>query len=158
MWMRPLDEIPNDAPRGSGRSRKKPVKPVGVKDEYVLVISVMCINTTVGPEGREAFIPNSPQTTLEYGDKVLVYRDTTNQWDPRKLTRQRRAAIFHKQGKRAQGRIVSSEVRPLWHEKKIQRKPIAEDEKDKLNQPDLLSERARNLMEASAPEDNGVNL
>eukprot|EP00171_Calliarthron_tuberculosum_P023351 IDg23351t1 len=45
------DEIPEGAPRGFGIPRKKPAKPVGVKNEYLLTISVICMNSTVGPEG-----------------------------------------------------------------------------------------------------------
>lgn len=136
--MKPLDEMVEELPRGPGRPRKnarKITRPVGVKDEYLLDISIMCINSTVGPEGicpillvfgampklplpstlpsavpqaermmmmekareeymkivgsmrlkqaEKAFIPTTPPTTLTYGDKVLVYRETTGRWEPR---------------------------------------------------------------------------
>ncbi len=32
---------------------------------------------------EKAFVPRSPPTTLQYGDKVHVYQDTSGQWEPR---------------------------------------------------------------------------
>lgn len=138
--MPPLDEE-IEPKRGPGRPKKaiqkgdKNVRVLSVDDHYLLAVSVMCVNSTVGPEGlcptllvfgampklplpeslpsatqqgqrmmlmekareeymkiiaemrlktaEKAFIPKSPSLELKYGDKVLVYRDTTRRWEPR---------------------------------------------------------------------------
>ena len=132
-------EVP-EGQKGPGRPRKNPRKvtrSVNIDDEFLLAISVMAMNTTVGPEGicpillvfgampklplpesgpaavpqaermmmletareeyinlvakirlkqsEKAFIPSRPPPTLEYGDKVLVYREAVKRWEPRKF-------------------------------------------------------------------------
>ena len=131
------DELPQDA-RGKQRKKgRKATRPVGVKDTYLLAVTVMCVNSTVGPEGicptllvfgampklplpgslpaavpqsermkiletarekyislvakmrlrqaEKAFVPRTPPTTLKFGDRILVYRETTGRWEPRKF-------------------------------------------------------------------------
>ncbi len=114
---------------------KRVTKPQSVSDEYLLAITVMCINSTVGRErilptllvfgampkfplprdspgavpqserikmmqtAREQYIsvvaemrlrqaekactPRAPPTSLQFGDKVLVYHESSRRWEPR---------------------------------------------------------------------------
>ncbi len=55
--LEPLSEIV-EVPRGPGRPRlndtghrRKEKRDITADDEYILAVSVMCINSTVGPEG-----------------------------------------------------------------------------------------------------------
>lgn len=32
---------------------------------------------------QKVFVPRAPSTELEYGDNVLVYRETSGKWEPR---------------------------------------------------------------------------
>ncbi len=47
-------------------------------EEYVKIVGTMRLKTA-----EKAFFPRSPPTTLQYGDKGLVYTDTTGRWEPR---------------------------------------------------------------------------
>lgn len=138
--LRPLDQEVGSR-RRTGRPKKftqkgeKTARVLTVDDHYLLSIAVMCVNTTVGPEGlcptllvfgampklllpgslpaatpqgkrmmlmenareeymkivaemrlkraAKAFVHKTLSVELKYGDKVLVYRDTTRRWESR---------------------------------------------------------------------------
>ncbi len=48
------------------------------REEYMKIVGTMRLKTA-----KKAFVPRSPPTTLLYGDKVLVYRDTIGWLEPR---------------------------------------------------------------------------
>ena len=131
-------EVEPEPHKGPGRPKnitKKPKWPITVDDKYLLSISVMCINSTIGPEeicltllvfgavpklplpgslpaslpqaqrmmmmetareestkiigeirlraAEKAFVSSTPPLSVQYGDKILVYRDTSVHWGPR---------------------------------------------------------------------------
>lgn len=47
------------------------------KEEYLEIVGNIRLR-----QAEKAFVPGAPPTTLEYGDKVLLYGDTTSRWEP----------------------------------------------------------------------------
>ena len=48
------------------------------RDGYTKLVGNMRLKT-----GQKAFIPKSTPNSLGHGDKILVYRDTSERWEPR---------------------------------------------------------------------------
>lgn len=48
------------------------------RNEYISIVARLRLK-----QSEKAFIPPVPPSTLQFGEKVLVYSDTTARWEPR---------------------------------------------------------------------------